>query len=322
MKTGQLGAIAKGVLTDTDKTGLAIAASMVDTAAFDDADTAVGAHDVTTIIEGPENGLSWLQREVFKFLSGYPTVTGDGKLSMRVYSVPTSSVDTITEDDIVGDIEWDGNIESQRNVATYRYHIDPISRTQTEVDEKVNQPSIDTYGRKPFIVKSELLQNTTAAAFFTGRQDAVLDRYKLAAPKLRLKTHHKKHLIELGDIVAVTTTKAPNRITRGRGLTAVLMEVTRKRPQLKDGLMAFELLSAGRDVATATDDFTLSDRDLVDDSSIWNVNEAAPGNIAIVSNELSLSAPGIAWRVKNVDTDGFAFAELEFSSAGSDNLDL
>ena len=329
--TGGYGAIANTVLTATDKTGLAIAAGTVDSAGFTAADTGITAITGQIVIEGPENALSFLHREVFKPAAAYPVVTSGGKLSIKVAAAPATSVATITDDDILTDgqgsprLSWSGNIDSLVNVFTLRYHVDPISQQFTTTTEYVDQPSIDLYGRKPFIVESKALRNGETT-FMEGRRDVVLPRYKNSSPVITVETHMTKHLLELGDVIALTSAHLPNRSSHGRGLTSSLCEIVRKEVNFTGGFVKFELLQTGFD-SYVTDDFNRTDTTLAaeGDANGWTVNEGNVGNFAVVSNQMFIEdtsgsggAFGTGFAYRNFTFDADQFSELVYKSGVAD----
>src|SRR3990167_8615114 len=223
--------------TNTDKTGLSIAAALVSAATFNTVETSLGSHTLEFRITGRMNAQRFLEDELFGVIACYPIVTGAGLLSIREFTEPTSgaSVSTIDHDSIVADADGkpilggDGNFSKLINKVTYYYDFNPVTGEYDSHYTAKNQASIDAYSESPLVIYAKGLRSDLAS-------------YQSTAPIIKARCFLQKNLIEPGEVVSVTSALLPNRFTGTRGITAALFEVINRSMVFDQGHVDFELL--------------------------------------------------------------------------------
>ena len=241
--------IAVSVMTNTDKTGMSISSSLVDTAEFAAQKTFVG--DVFLMefwITSRDNGKTWLEREIFKVMAAYPFVKADGKLSLKCYRQPTTDLldGTLTEGSVVGTPRWKGNVQSLVNHITWRYDWNPVSQEFASIYVYQRTSSITANGKKPIVIEASGIRGTLSntAALLLARSQAIVERYASAAPLVEAEAHMQKNLLEAGDIVQLTSAMLPNNAGT-RGITNQLLEVVNREIDFPSGRIRLELLWSG-----------------------------------------------------------------------------
>lgn len=312
------------VYQNTDKTGLGIAASLIDTAQIAVVKTAIGTYEMEFRVRGHVNAKEWLENEIFKPLACYPRTTGAGKLSITRYAEPVSSavVDTIDHDCIVSDddgapiLTWDGNFDSLINDVTFKYDQDVNLDFQASLNF-TDQLSITTFGRRPLVISSNGFRSslTGTTTLITALASQILLRYRIGAPAVTARCFLQKNLLQAGDIVQVTSVLLPNRFTKARGVTSTMFEVTNRTIDFRSGYADMELLwTSFQDLAR--DDFSRANTvslDL-DRPSQWYASYLAPSLISINSDSLALLGHGFLWHVQTFGDD--QISELAYFSSG------
>lgn len=249
----------QGIYTDTDKTGCSIPASIVKSAVFDAVKASIGSsYQMELSITEGVNAKTLLEEQLYSMLACYPVTTGDGLLSVKEFKAPAAldSVATLDHDCIVLDssgkpfIKWDGNFQSLINDVTVNFDFDPTEQNE-DLKYKAtlsdsDAASIAQYGRKPLVLNSKGFRSELAGTtdLINSRIALILDRYKNAAPIVKVRTHMQKNLIEPGEVVVINSALLPNQETGTRGVEAPV-EVVNRAIDFPGGVTDFDVLWAG-----------------------------------------------------------------------------
>jgi hypothetical protein len=322
--------IAEGLCTNTDKTGLSMDSSLVDSTALAALKTAIGSsYEMEFRILSRFNALEFIAKELLAPISCRPVVTNAGKFSAVEFAEPTTSVDTITDDDILKQngkpvIGWSGNFPYLTNFITYNYDYDEIAQNFASHLEFSDDLSIAAFGKYPTSLDSRGLRASLSGTdtLISDRAQALLDRYSTSAPLLNIRTHLRKLTMEPGDIVSLTTAFLPNRFTKARSLTSALFEVIERRLAFDQGYIDFQLLFTGFD-SLPLDDFNRTNTvsgGAVDlgMGSDYGGSSASVNTPNIVSNQLVTGTNGAVsgenYIYKVLPTGANQIAELEYRS--------
>ena len=212
------------------------------------------AHRFTFTIDKRVQAKKWLEQEIFKVLNIYPVIDADGKFNLKPFKPPlpaTETVQSFTEDNIIGMPGWTMNLGATINEVECHYDWDDTDDEFDTHDFYVDSTSVNNRGpgKSPLVLESKGLTGATGEDFFARRKANVFGRYATPPPKLNLQTFFSRWLTEAGDIVPVTHSKVPDISNGSRGITAENMEVINRSIDWKRGKVKVEALatSFGRD---------------------------------------------------------------------------
>lgn len=299
--------IAIALCTNTDKTGLSMDASLVDSTALAALKTSIGAsYSMEFRILSRFNALEFIAQELLAPISCRPVITNAGKFSAVEFAEPNSgdSVGTITDDVICKDrsgrpmIGWAGNFPYLANVQNYNYDIDEIKDQFASHFEDQDDLSVALYGKYPNSIDSRGLRANLSgtSTLIQDRTTALLERYAFGAPLVNARTFLSKLTIEAGDIISLTSAFLTNRAIGTRGITSGLFEVLERRLAFDQGCIDFQLLYTGF-LNLRTDDF-----DRTDTNSSTDVNLGG-GDWAFSSE--SINTPNINTDTLETGVNGF-----------------
>lgn len=199
------------------------------------------------LLNGPEDGKDFLEREIWKPLNAYPFITQDGAYSARVYEGRAGTAGaTLDEDQIIG-WTWQGGEERIINQVEVQYDWNEgIAPNTFGLRQRyTGSASVEKYGRRPPFKLASKGWHTAHA--IQGDLDRwafeLLQRFSDAAPRLQLIVRYGQHVVDVGDTVAVTHPRIPNRATGARGLMAEPFQVRDVRPMFgAEGKVVMTLL--------------------------------------------------------------------------------
>jgi hypothetical protein len=326
------------IYTDTDKAGLSIDSTLVDTDTLDAIKAAYPDWQMEFWIDKRTNAKTFIETEIMAPLALYPIVKGNGLLSVKQYAAPTDAdvVETITHSCIAREgkngppiISWDGNFDKTINHVIFRYDYDPITDAFKSYQEDTDEISISEFGERTITIFSKGLRSdlTGTDELIADRIQAYLERYSRTAPIVKVRTFLQKHLIEPGDIVSVTSDLLPNRFTHARGVTDSLFEVIDRKIAFNQGYVDLALLWTDLTV-TASDDFnradTVSDTE-PDLDGLWNPTGGSTNSLVtpcVYLSQLLMGASGpidgLNVLIRESETDGIfslnQISELKYMS--------
>lgn len=224
--------------------GLGVPASFVDLAGIEAVRNAEFPGDQSVYrINTPEDGKAAIEREL-KALTCYPVVLSDGRLSVRRAKALTSStpvpVTTLTVDDIMG---WAWSQASDRiiNVVefTYDWNLTSAADDFGKLQRYTARASVQDFGRRPvFQIEARGWRSSGGAqALADERAQALFRRYAFPPAQLQLNVLYRHHVLEPGDLVAITHPRIPNLVTGLRGLAAEIFEIRDLQPFVNGGVV-------------------------------------------------------------------------------------
>jgi hypothetical protein len=241
------------VLENTDKTGMGMDASLIDTTAIAAIKTALGdSVRMEFRLLAAANGNDWIAENICGVLAEYPVISGDGRFSIVAMGAPGAADASLTDEDIVIDsdgrrpmVDWDTDVsDTLYNQVVIAYDYDEVTGAFEKTSPQyVDQTSIDRYGLKPLQIEAKGIRSDIAgfSDLMSHTGNALIDRFANPVPAVKLRTFLSNQLIEPGDIVAVTTVALPNPTTGSKGITAALMEVQTRALVFDQGFVDLEL---------------------------------------------------------------------------------
>lgn len=235
--------------------GLAVPQALVDVAGLESLrDEEFAGQTYEFKLTGPGSGKEFLEGEIWHALNCYPWVTQDGKYSAKRYKpAPASASLTLTEADILS-WQWQGGEAQIVNQIEFQYdwHL-PValarySKRQRYTSGQGDGGSYDKYGPRPlFRLASKGIKTATGGqAILDDRAAQFFKRYADPPPVLSVGVRYGRHELDVGDVVAVTHARIPNRLTGLRGLAGHVFEVIDLQPFFgREGKLQLILLFTG-----------------------------------------------------------------------------
>jgi len=203
----------------------------------------------------------FLETEILKVLNCYPTIDGDGKINITPFKPPivtSKTVQSFSEDNIIGTPSWDANLAATINEIELHYNYDHVDDEFDNEDDYIDTISLNNRGpgKKPLVIKTKGLHTDLGTSSISGqRAEDVLERRKnrifgrFATPpsKIVISCFFSRWLSEAGDIVPFTHSKLPDIVTGTRGFTAKRIEIIDRTIDWKKGRVKITLLDTGFD---------------------------------------------------------------------------
>lgn len=330
--------IAETAMTNTDKTGASIPAARVDSTGIAAAKTALGSTlRMRFWIDARQNLKQWLEDQICAVTGAYLVVTNEGKISIKLVTEPEDddSVETLDHDCITveeasdpasrPEIEWDGNLDRIYNKISIGYDWNPITGRYENYYEDEDEISISVFGERKLSLTARGIRTglTGTATLLATMSSALLLRYRNSAPLVSVNTFLTKSLVEIGDVVSLTSSLLPDRFTHARGITDELFEVVQKEPRYNEGKCRFVLLWTSFNVLSR-DSFNRDDTDAGVDTDLgtdvlWDFSTNTTTGPEVRSNQLFLGDDGSSLTgqivlMRTQETGQDQYSELEFVS--------
>lgn len=185
-------------------------------------------------LNSPEDAKDFIEKEVLKPLNAYPFITQDGQYACRVYEGRAGTpVATLDEDQIIG-WTWQGGEDRIINQVEVQYDWNEIlAPNMFGVRQRYTAAaSVEKYGlRAPFKMASKGLRSSHNVQGELDRWAFELfQRYSDSAPRLQLIVRYGNHVLDIGETVAVTHARIPDRLTGSRGLVNEPFQIRDVRP--------------------------------------------------------------------------------------------
>ena len=216
------------------------------------------SHYMKFVIAERLKAIDWFENEIFRPLNIYPVIDGDGKFNIKPFKPPIAALDSVqsfTEDNIIGLPGWDMNLEGMFNEVEWHYNWDDVDEEFDNQTFYADSASINNRGpgKKPVTIKSKGLHTTISgcslnlhtADVIIRRKNSIFNRFATPPLKITAKTFFDRWLSEAGDIVPLTHGDLPEPVAGTRGLTAERLEVIRRSVDWENGKVSIELLNTG-----------------------------------------------------------------------------
>jgi hypothetical protein len=200
-------------------------------------------------------GKKFLEEQIFTFCNAYPTTDNLGRISVKVYAppLPNAIAPELNDDALIGPPTFKGNVLQTYffNEIDIKYDWDfrfneYLSRALYE--ESNSQVTFDT-------TKTRALQSrgihvgTGPTDMRQTRLDGYavrfLKRFAFPSPVLEATAFFSKRLLELGDVVPLSSDFVPNLATGKIGIQAQLMELIEITPSYLEATQRYTLLNTG-----------------------------------------------------------------------------
>lgn len=216
------------------------------------------SQDFVFFIDGPEDGKTWLEREIFKVNNCYQPTLGDGRVSLKLFAPPVADQELFEFNESNVDRETipaiDANLPQVYNRAIWKFDWDPGTQKfrtilpQNDLDsqgvfDRVYPITIESKGMRTQIVDSgqpePTFAGTTIAQANSGR---LFTRYGLAPVTVSFSGLYETFHVEPGELVVFNHTKPLNPRTGGRGWSGQILEIVSKSMNFNTGQMEFRAL--------------------------------------------------------------------------------
>ncbi len=236
--------------------GLAIDQALVDVARFERERDRWIPTWAFTFLEGEKvDGKKFLEEQIFTFTNAYPFTTNAGKIAAKIYAppLPTSIAEELTDDTLTAPPTFQGSVGSQYffNEIDISYDYNFLSKeflTRSLYEDSTSQVA---YGRT---TTRTLESRGIKVGIGTGQMPQLrvdnfavrfLKRFSVPAPILQANALFSKRLLELGDVLPLTSAFIPNLDTGEIGITAKLMEIIAADPKFDSSTQDYTLLNTG-----------------------------------------------------------------------------
>jgi len=227
--------------------GLGIPVSLIDVAAIENERDLFVSGDVYRFIlkEPIGNVKSWIEAEIMKTMNAYPIMTGEGLISIKVYSFPYAyTPDDLTEEDVLELRSWRRGFDDLINQTEITYDWSPGYGEFLFQRYDVQAESANDHGlSKPWKLEAHgIYSDLQGESLMDRRVTRLFGRYKDGAPTFSARTHLSKFRWDAGDIVNVTLAALMNVKTGVLGVASKFMEVIGMKPNLASGEIAIEIM--------------------------------------------------------------------------------
>ena len=239
--------------------GAAIPQSYVDVKGIEfqrDAYLPVGR--MTFYINKPTDVKKFTEDEIFMVINGYPVILWDGRLSVKIYTVPfpTLVASSFSDSNIVTNPMFTLGLQSNQsffNEVDISYDYDPIQDSFKNEALVVNSDSyVATQEEAVLTIQSKGLRsgNLFGADKYIRKYAAnIFKRYSKGAPNIQAEVHYSQHLLSVGDFVQVSSAGLPDYATRGRGGNGFICEIINKTMNWTKGTVQYQMLATGINVS-------------------------------------------------------------------------
>lgn len=171
--------------------------------------------DMKFTLKRPERLKNFLEQEIFRVLGGYPSVSGDGKVSCRFFEAPSdvASLASFTDADLLGFPRWSANLgEAITHIDFEMDHDGDSFQTALNgifVSEEFMAGRILTENRLK--ISSRGLQTSLGGiSIVRAIADSIFRRYQKPPPKVQFEAMLWKLGTEAGDVVSLEADSYPN----------------------------------------------------------------------------------------------------------------
>ncbi len=199
--------------------------------------------------EDRTEGKRFLEEQIYRLIPGYPVTGNDGRLGFKVAGppLPTSISNPLNDDNIVQRPSFMGNVLDRYffNELDLGYDYNFLTKTFAQrvlFEDAPSQETFDTVKTKT-IDSRGMRTATTGITRINNFGLRFLKRYAIPSPIIAARGFFSTRLIEVGDIIPLSSTKLPNLATGKIGVESQLMEVIQADPLYPSGAVQYSLLN-------------------------------------------------------------------------------
>lgn len=205
-------------------------------------------------IQEAMNIKTFIETEILKIINAFPLVKNDGRLSVKLTTVPlpTDVTAEFTDSNLAGLPSFQLNLQSQKNFfnrVDFQYDYDDIAgefNTQTivlnlESELKADEVSVIKMVSKG-LRKGNIYQGDRVVTRYSNQ---VFKRFSKGCPTINADSFYTNHLVELGDFVTIRSAYLPDLVTRQRNGEPVICWVVDKVINWEVGQVHFILQATG-----------------------------------------------------------------------------
>jgi len=233
--------------------GLGIDVDMVDVAAFEqERDRFLSTDMYLFVLKKPEKCKEFLEKEIHRTINSYPTVTGEGLLSFRLYNPPWAyQPDVLDEDNIAELKKWERGLNDLINNIHFSWDYDVVKGEYMSQRYDLHADSINKHGlSSTWEMQSRGLYSVFQAdSLISARAYRMFTRYKDGPVSFEAKVFFGEFSADPGDIRSVTHPGLPDMARGVKGVANTWMEIVSMRPDMAKGAIDLKMMDtrlAGR----------------------------------------------------------------------------
>lgn len=196
-------------------------------------------------------GKQFLEQQIYTFINSYPYVDNLGRLALKTYTPPLPTVDLafLTDDNLEGAPTWQGNLFERYFFNEVDLSFDFDWLTGKFIDRELAEDA--TSQSKFGLVSTRTMESRGLRTAVIGQAkidvivNRFLRRFSNPTPVIKARVFFSQSLVEVADVVALTTAHLPNTRNGRLGVSAVPMEVIERNPDFVRGSVDLMLLSTG-----------------------------------------------------------------------------
>lgn len=231
--------------------GAGVDQSLVDVAGIEkQRDIFIPTFQFRFFVEEKIEAKRWLEENIFTPINAYPIVKPDGKLSIKLYTVPlpTFGIPVLDDSNVLEPPAFDGNYRTGQSfvneviVSTEFDNIAEKFLRQFFFEDSTSQVGFDEVASVEIEAKgaqSDLRDDIVAKRIFNN----LIFRFSKPAPVFSLKTFYQNQLIGVGDSVILNASSVPNLVRGRRGGASTICEVISRSVNFENGSVDLQLLA-------------------------------------------------------------------------------
>lgn len=200
-------------------------------------------------------GKQFLEEQIYTFTNSYPVTNAQGQISLKVYAppLPNQIARELNDSNTLEPPSFKGNVLANYfwNEFDLSYDWDWLSQTFLSRLLREDSTSQELFGQtKTRTLLSRGIRVGTLPGEMTQSQvdsfgTRFLKRFSIPPPLLGARAFYSQRLLEVGDIVPLTSAFLPNLATGKLGVDHLLMEVIQIDPDYLGANQSYLLLNTG-----------------------------------------------------------------------------
>lgn len=231
------------VMLDILRNRVNVRDSKIDTASFDTVKTALPGWKVSRTISGNPEDAAALLEELRVLASCFFIPQPDGRIKIKRWDASEAASDALIDDNTFG-LSYDGNGGSLINRTSIYFNWDGVgddAKNYLSLDIGVDAASQADWGEIKTKEIKDKWTRTADSAQIAALRDAILNRFANPRPVVSLQTDRSKIYLELGDVVTLTTKRAPS--TDLSGVTDMRFQIIGRNLDFMKDVISFKLLA-------------------------------------------------------------------------------
>ncbi len=231
------------VMLDILRNRVNVRDSKIDVASFDAVKAALPGWKVSQTISGNPEDAATLIEELRVLASCFFIPQADGRIRIKRWDGNEAASDALTDDNTFG-LSYDGNGGSLINRTSIYFNWDGTgddAKNFSQLDIGVDGASQADWAEIKTKEIKDKWTRTTESGQIAALRDVILGRYANPRPMVSLQTDRSKIYLELGDVVTLTTKRAPS--TDLSGVSEMRFQIINRNLDFMKDVISFKLLA-------------------------------------------------------------------------------